>query len=329
MILTTYLASESRSFFKNPLHFPHFKQPLNSLLCCCYLPRSATRIRSAHDTAQPHHAEVTTIEARLSRLRFVQTMRTTAIPSILALLSISVGNSSGDSSFASPFANHEKRQTCPSGYNSCAALGKSDICCPSNTNCALDQAKQIACCPINAVCTGTLAGTIAATGSTSSSPFILGVSSTATTPAAPLLTPSGVAGGGSTVPNAPYPFVYIPTSYANAALCSSYWTYCQVQSTSCLAALGGQVNGVTISGPAGGVTVAGAATTVANPSSVCSVLSTSACYNLEVATCTLFGNSANTTPLPNDQPVARPTACPRIVYLMGAGAAVGAAGVLL
>jgi hypothetical protein len=78
----------------------------------------------------------------------------------------------------------------------------------------------------------------------------------------------------STIPNAPFPFCYMPTSFANKAMCSSYWSSCQRESTSCFVSLGG----------ASEVTVSGSAAA----SSVCSDLSLSACYNLALASCTLF-----------------------------------------
>lgn len=266
-------------------------------------------------------------------------MRIATLPPLIALLSTARAYLDGYSPFINPFANVGsrplivKRQSCPYGYNSCSTFGYSNACCPVNTNCALDDAGHIACCPFNAACTGTVG---AATGSviSTSSGFVLGAS-TITTSAAAFITPSsGIAGGGSTVPNAPFPFVYIPTSFANRDLCSSYWTSCQIESTSCFLALA-SATGVTIAGP--GITSPGPAAA----SSICSELSASACYNLDSATtCNQFPSAAGatitaTTTNPFIQTTAagaagsRATGCPEMLYALGVGAVVGAAGVLL
>jgi hypothetical protein len=259
---------------------------------------------------------------------------------LLALPSTARAYVEGYSPFINPLTNVDsrplivKRQSCPSSYNSCSTFGYSNACCPVNTNCALDAAGHIACCPFNAACTGTVG---AATGAaTSTSPgFVLGGSTTTTTSAATFITPaSGIAGGGSTIPNAPFPFVYIPTSFANRALCSSYWTSCQIESTSCYSSLAG-VTGITIAGP--GITSPGPT----GASSICSDLSALACYGLDSATtCDRFPPAAGatttaTTTNPFIQTTAaggggsRATGCPEMLYALGVGAAVGAAGVLL
>jgi hypothetical protein len=141
-----------------------------------------------------------------------------------------------------------------------------------------------------------------------------------------------VEGGGSTVPNAVFPFVYIPSSFADQALCSSYWTSCQSESASCFSSLAGATQ-VTIAGP--GITSLG----TAGASSICSELSATACYNLELTTCALFpaASGATMTATTNQlvQTTAvlggglRPTGCPEMMYALGAGAVVGAAGVLV
>jgi len=270
-------------------------------------------------------------------------MRIATLPPLFALLSTARAYQDRYSPFINPFANADsrplivKRQSCPYSYNSCSTFGYSNACCPVNTNCALDDAGHIACCPFNAACTGTVG---AATGSviSTSSGFVLG-GPTTTTSAAAFITPSsGIAGGGSTVPNAPFPFVYIPSSYANRALCSSYWTSCQSESTSCFSFLAG-ATGVTIAGP--GITSPGPSAA----SSVCSELSALACYNLDSATtCDKFPPAAGVTatatatnPFVQTTVVgtvagaagSRATGCPEVLYALGVGAIVGAAGVLL
>ena len=270
-------------------------------------------------------------------------MRIATLPPLLALLSTARAYLDGYSPFINPFANVDsrplivKRQSCPYGYNSCSAFGYRNACCPVNTNCALDDAGHIACCPFNAACTGTVG---AATGSviSTSSGFVLGASTTTTSAAAFITPSSGIAGGGSTVPNAPFPFVYIPSSFANRDLCSLYWTSCQIESASCFSSLAG-VTGVTIAGP--GVTSPGPTAA----SSICSELSASACYNLDSATtCDQFPPAAGitTTPTTTNPFVqttvagtaagaagSRATGCPEMLYALGVGAVVGAAGVLL
>lgn len=242
-------------------------------------------------------------------------------------------------------ANNEilvKRQNCQSGYNSCADLGAESACCPPGTNCALDDAGRIACCPPNALCTGTIAGTLIGTVTTTSSSsggFVLGGTTTSSTTSTDFsTTPSlttGVSGGGSTVPNNYYPFIYIPTTYANADLCTSAYSSCQTASTSCFVSLAG-ANGVTVSGFGGGVTVPGVSgTLLSSASSICSSLSVQGCYNLQESQCSIFGSGSGPTPtttggfveVGNDGP--KQTACPGMLYAVGAGAVFGAMGGLV
>jgi hypothetical protein len=215
-----------------------------------------------------------------------------------------------------------KRQTCPTGYNNCGYLGSGadGACCSSDQNCAVDAAGHVACCPSNAVCTGTIDGTItvSVTTSTTNTPV---PGETTTTGSFNSVNPitTGVAGGGSTVPNTYYPFTYIPTFFANAGICSSYWTSCQSASASCFTSLAG-TNGVTVSGVAGGTTIMGQSALVAiSASSICSSLSATACRGLSTQRCNGDANAGGP----------RPTPCPGLVYAMGAGAVVGAAGALM
>jgi hypothetical protein len=164
-------------------------------------------------------------------------------------------------------------QFCASaGY--CTAGG--NICSPGWYSCAITDGGG--CCPSGYIC-----GTSSCTATTSNT----------------LCT--SVAGGGSMVPNAPYPFPYMPTSFANQAICSSYWTSCQTESASCFTALVATA-GVTISGP-------GASS--ASASSVCSQLSASACYDMDSPTiCTQFpitdaSPCSATTTIPYQTPITR------------------------
>jgi hypothetical protein len=280
-------------------------------------------------------------------------MRSAALLSIAGLL----GTASAIADRYTPFLDSlfglsndallvKRQNNCQLGFNSCASLGASDVCCSQGSTCALDQAGNIACCPSGAVCTGTIRGT--RTGSVTSasgtnagsttSGFVLGGTTTSPTSQTSTAQPTGVAGGGSTVPNNFYPFIYIPTSYANAALCTSAYSSCQAASTSCFVALAGQ-NGVTVSGFGGGITVQGATGTIlSTASSVCSSLSAEGCYNLQETQCAGFGTgtgggqsgTATTTgfvQVGNHGP--RQTACPGILYAAGAGAMFGAVGGLL
>ena len=256
--------------------------------------------------------------------------------------------------FLEPFTSNDyrpllllKRQSCLAGYTSCSSLGASQACCQPNTNCQLDQKGNVACCPINAACTGIIAGTGVVPGTTSTGGgIILGGSTTTTsnsltttstsTTANPLTTTPSI-GGGSTVPNAYYPFVYIPTTYANAADCSSAWSSCQAESTSCFNSLGGApINGVTISGGNGGITVQGATATLAQASSVCNALSSAACYGLQPQSCNRYGTAPATTNngfVVGSANAASPpmaTGGVGMIYAMGAaGAVFGAAGVFV
>lgn len=266
-------------------------------------------------------------------------MRGLALSTLAAVLAHTTAAREGYSLFVDPFSNRPRnpllveRQTCPLGYNLCSSINVDNACCPSDTNCTYDDAGHVACCPFNTVCTGTIAGTITGsttptlTDSTSSSAFVITSTITATpttsfqsiTSIASVPT-TGVAGGGSTVPNQYFPFVYIPTSYANAGLCSTYWTSCQAESTSCLVSLAG-ANGVTVGGFGQGITVQGSTGTVLSAaSSICSSLSMQACYGLQLQRCNQLSGGANAAP--------RMAACPCVMYIAGAGAVLGAMGVM-
>ncbi|KAK2873808.1 hypothetical protein FQN49_002054 [Arthroderma sp. PD_2] len=195
--------------------------------------------------------------------------------------------------FTPKLAQLVKRQNlCPPGFNSCAILGSPEACCQPEAVCSRDAASHIACCPSGAACTGTLSGTGTATQTTpgptpTSSGFMFPQPGT-TAP-----TPTG-----STVPNAPYPFVYIPTTFQGSAECVRSYSGCQSQFSACTASLGGAY-GVTINaGNGAGTTVQGAAPT-GDGQAICSSLLTRACYGLQEGYCTAFGNGGG---LPNGSP---------------------------
>lgn len=244
-----------------------------------------------------------------------------------------------------------RRQGCPGGYTNCGALGNSGACCPTNQVCARDAAGNVACCPIRAACTGTIGRTPTgpSTGSSTGAVIVGGATGASTQPG-PSVTSSGTATSGflfpsgtttsapsftgSTIAGAAYPFVIIPTTFANAAECSSYATSCSNQYQSCLATLGGGVNGVTVSGANVGITVPAASTTIASASSVCSSLSQQACFGLQTNICPQYGSGTATGVATGGFVVSGAVAtrlpgCPGILYAMGAGAIVGAAGALI
>jgi hypothetical protein len=267
-------------------------------------------------------------------------MRRTHLIHLLPLLSPIAAIDVGYSPYTNPLFGvsdesllvRRQQNNCQSGYTSCSIYGATDACCPPDTVCALDQAGNVACCPINAACTGTVSGAQSGslTGPTSTSGFVLGTSTTSTTAFVTAGLPtSGVAGGGSTVPNTFYPFVYIPTSYANADLCLSGYSQCQAQSTACFTSLAG-AQGVTVSGVGFGVTVQGATgTALSLASSICSSLSGQACYNIQTDVCTNFGGAVQTDSTGGNAQgnhMPRQTPCPRMLYAAGAGAMLGAVG---
>lgn len=279
-------------------------------------------------------------------------MRTSVFISLGFLLSGATSSSGSFSPYVDPLDYTDfsprlfKRQGCPGGFTNCGALGNSGACCPTNQVCARDSAGNVACCPVRALCTGTIRGTAPGTGVGSSTGAVIVGGSTGTsavtlsssvTATSGFLFPSATTTPapsftGSTVPGAVFPFVFIPTTFANAAECSSYATSCSNQYQSCLAALGGGVNGVTVSGANVGITVQGASTTVASASSVCSSLSQQACYGLQTGICPQYGGSTGTGAAAGTggftvaSGAARAPGCPGIMYAVGAGAMAGAAG---
>jgi hypothetical protein len=198
-----------------------------------------------------------------------------------------------------------KRQTgCATGYNPCSNLGNPGLCCRADSICSADAAGHIACCPIRAACTGTIGGQPNSqptqTSSDTNNPF---QTTTTTQPfGVPTATQTSFVQSGassyiaSTVSNPFYPFPFIPTTYINAAACSSAYTSCQNDASSCSVALASGVAGVTISAPNGGATVTAIASLgPESAASVCASLSATACYGLQVAACQAFGTQVPDT----------------------------------
>lgn len=197
---------------------------------------------------------------------------------------------------------------CASSGTSCSSLGAPSLCCPSQSICTLDPLNNVACCPHNAACTGTI------------SPVSILPTSSVTTTVTPAPTP------GFAVPNAYFPFTYLPTTYANAAACSSSYSGCQSAYTACTNSLGG-ANGITVV-EGGGVTVMAPVGSV-SAQQICQSLSNRACYGLQLANCgtapvTATAATAQGTFVPGNGARRRKVADP----VLGVGVFMGVIGVL-
>ncbi|RAH62236.1 hypothetical protein BO85DRAFT_484247 [Aspergillus piperis CBS 112811] len=207
----------------------------------------------------------------------VLSLETTPAPSIDTIPFDSPRNAdSGRRAFEVLQLLRKRSDNCPSGYDSCTNLGYSDICCADGSRCTRDAADNVACCPTGASCTGTLSETgNSGGGATSSFRFPQTATATQTTDG------TSVTLTGSTIAGA-YPFVNIPTSFANARVCTSYYSLCQSEYTGCLSQLGGGY-AVTVAAEGGGVTRAGGGASAAI--STCSSLSMEACHGLSIGYC--------------------------------------------
>ena len=202
---------------------------------------------------------------------------------------------------------------------SCSSVGNNRACCPKKTNCALDEVGNIGCCPDNAKCTGT-AGPAA--GPSTTVPFA-GTSATASAAAI-----THAITGSSTVANSYYPFPILPTTYANAAECTTSYSSCQLESAKCTGVLEGGGMAVTVSGPGGGITQQGAIAP-ASAESICSSLSAEACHGLALTQCSTLGGAAKTAAagtFVGGSANPAPTRCAAALYGVGLGVAVGLAG---
>jgi hypothetical protein len=218
-----------------------------------------------------------------------------------------------------------KRQgtNCASGWSACINIAQPGICCRNDQICAPDGAGHAACCPKGAACTGTIVPIGQATSSisvTQTTATTTGAFGTPTATGTEPFVQNPSSAIRSTVSNQFYPFPIIPTTYTNAAACSSAYTSCQSDAASCTAALANGAQGVTISAPNGGVTqTAVLSVGPQSANSICSSLSQEACSGLQVEACTAFDAGV---------PAAAPTRCAG-VYRVGAGVALGLAGQLL
>ncbi|MCJ1435008.1 hypothetical protein MMC27_004378 [Xylographa pallens] len=187
-----------------------------------------------------------------------------------------------------------RQNACQAGFNACTNLGVASVCCSTNAVCTPDAANMVACCPSGASCTGTLgaSGSVA----TTTGPLLLGGNGATTTAGSvsttgnSLFPATSTSSPQSTVANPYFPFLYIPTSFPDAGVCSSYYTSCSSELSSCTASLGGAVNGITGNGGAVPVTAQGAGIT-AQAASICSSLYTQGCYGLNLAYCSSLTGS--------------------------------------
>lgn len=206
------------------------------------------------------------------------------------------------------YAAVERRQTaCPSSYFSCASQGAAfaGICCVNGQVCSLDSSSNPACCPSGYVCTGP-----APTGTQT--------------------LPTGTAAV-SYVTNAYFAFPAIPTSFSNAAACSSAVGACASNYAVCTSDLASGTGGVgvTINVPGGGgVTVAPTHTVfpVASATSMCSSLESAACYGLSSARCATAGSAGGFVVGTANAAAPRVTGCVGGMFGVMAGVGVGVLG---
>ena len=103
-------------------------------------------------------------------------------------------------------------------------------------------------------------------------------------------------GTASIVNNIYFPFPYIPTTYINSAACNSAYNDCQTNYAACTADLQGGGFAVTIVAPGGGITVSPTVQNLgsASATSICSSLSSEACYGIVSTNCAQFGTATTT-----------------------------------
>ena len=251
---------------------------------------------------------------------------------IYNLASSSLTNSTTESDGLQPVGLFRRQQgSCPSGYNACTNQNAAELCCKTDTICSTDEVANVACCPTNAACTGTInpgtqTGSVGSTTSSeSSSDFLVPVSTTSGETAQATAQATGGSGGGNTISNEFYGgFVALPTSFPNAQDCSSAISSCTSEFQKCTAALGGNQNGVTITGNGASVSIQGATTNLGpSATSICQSLSSEACRGSQLANCN-GGSTTNTGGAASlaNSPNAAPTPCVPVGYGMGLGVAI-------
>ncbi|CAN8099059.1 unnamed protein product [Discula destructiva] len=195
------------------------------------------------------------------------------------------------------------RQTssgCISGTYSCSDQGSvfSGICCANGQLCALDAQNSPACCPSGNVCTGTAPSSYRPPSTTSA----------------------------SFVANPYFSFPYIVTSFSNAGACSRAVSQCSVNYAACTAALEGVTGGGGVTVVVGGsTTIGGGAAAVTYPTStatsVCSSLSSVACFGIQGSVCT--AGSTGVFSVGTANAAARPTGVPCVGVVAGVAAGIG------
>ena len=187
------------------------------------------------------------------------------------------------------------------------------------------------CCPTGAKCTGTVSsgiaslGSAAATTTSSSGPPPTTAAATSTT------------GTASIFSNTYFPFPYVPQTYINSAACNSAYLACQSNYAACTHDLQQNSFGVTIVAPNGaGTTVAPTAAQslpAAAATSICSSLSSVACYDIQSDDCAAFGTATSTggdfIVGMTSNPAARPTVGCMVAVGVVAGVGLGIAGQLV
>lgn len=185
-----------------------------------------------------------------------------------------------------------RQAQCLSSQHFCPGANGNSGCCSNDSQCAADDAGHIACCPNGALCTGLLGGGIDIPTSGLAQPTTQ--ASSASQPTIQSTVATITSDGSSIVVNAYYPYFYLPTTYPNANLCTSAFSSCRSEFSKCTSSLETGGNGVTVSGAGGGIT-AQPALGEASAGSICSSLSTKACYNLGLGNCPMYGTAAVTT----------------------------------
>lgn len=214
----------------------------------------------------------------------------------------------------------KRQDDCPDGFNSCGMLGSWDACCQPDTICSKDAADNIGCCPSGSECTGTVpTPTDDGDQDPSSTGFRFPTQVTPTTTTPP--------GDASTVPDAPFPFTFIPTTFSDQEECATSYTGCQEQYSSCRASLDG-VHGVTIGGsPDYGVTREGVEPT-GDGQAICTSLLNRACHGLQVAYCTAYADGKSPGNGGGDNPGAASTTRSSALYEILTGLAIALAGMV-
>lgn len=187
----------------------------------------------------------------------------------------------------------QRQDQCTSSQHFCPGTDGNSGCCSNDSQCAADDAGHIACCPSGAVCTGQLGG-VANTGATSAGAQPTTPAIGASTPTTQAASTTNANGGPTVVANPYYPYYYLPTTYPNADQCTSAFSSCRSEFSKCTISLETGGNGVTVSGAGGGIT-AQPALGEASAGSICSSLSTKACYNLGLGNCPMYGTASVTT----------------------------------